>query len=56
MKKTYLSPAVRMINLETEGMIADSIKFGGADQRIDTQDAFTQKQDPDMWGNESVWK
>ena len=56
MRKTYFAPAVRLIDLETEGVIAGSIKFGNADQKIDTEDAYTQKQNPDLWGNESVWK
>ena len=56
MKKKYNSPAVRFVDLETEGMIAGSIKFGDQNQRINAEDAYTQKQDPDMWGNESVWK
>ena len=46
-----------MIDLETEGMIADSIKFGGMNETINAEDAYSQKQqDPDLWGNESVWK
>ena len=55
-KKIYLTPALRMIDLVEEGMIAGSISMD-ANQNLGEDGEFTQKQqDPDLWGNESVWK
>ena len=56
MKKTYFAPVIRMIDLETEGMIANSLTDGAeftlSDEEVDTQ----MSNQKDMWGNESVWK
>ena len=54
MKKAYIIPGVRYINLETEGMIADSIGFGGK-ETIDASSAYTEKQE-NIWGSEGIWK
>ena len=56
MKKTYFSPTIHLVNIEMEGMIANSIKFGGAEEKIYTEDAYSQQKEHDIWGNEGIWK
>ena len=55
MKRTYNAPAVRYINLESEGMCAGSPdKVGFGEGNLDAKNAYTQEKD--MWGNEDIWK
>ena len=64
MKKTYIQPETIVVRLETEGMIAASLKIGGVDQTVDTSTDGAQlsnKKDP-IWGgdfeeesNGSIW-
>ena len=59
MKKTYIQPETLVVRLETEGMIAASIRI--SDETVDTSAGgqLTNKKDP-IWGTdeeetESFW-
>ena len=59
MKKTYIQPETIVVRLETEGMIAASLKIN--DTTVDTSNGgqLTNKKDP-IWGTdeeetESFW-
>ena len=62
MKKTYIQPETIVVRLETEGMIAASLKIN--DTTVDTSEdggQLTNKKDP-IWGgdfeeesNGSIW-
>ena len=54
MKKRYKNPVLRVLDLTTEGVIATS--FVTSDETITSDEMMTNQKDPDMWGNESVWK
>ena len=59
MKKSYINPNCRVIDLLSENMIAtspNSMKFDNSQTIENEMDMLTNKQDPDLWGNESVWK
>ena len=49
MKKTYIQPETLVVRLETEGMIAASIRI--SDETVDTSagDQLTNKKNP-IWG------
>ena len=49
---TYHSPC----QYRVEAMIANSIKFAGADEKIYTEDAYSQQKEHDIWGNLGIWK
>jgi hypothetical protein len=53
MKKTYIQPETIAVRLETEGMIAASLKIGNGDQTVDTSNGgqLTNKKNP-IWGGE----
>ena len=52
MKKTYIQPETIAVRLETEGMIAASLKMDG-DKTVDTSNGgqLTNKKNP-IWGGE----
>ena len=58
MKKIYEIPALRYINLETEGVIAgsqDSVSFDANEADAAEMDgALSNKQN--MWDREGIWK
>ncbi|MBQ5728956.1 MAG: hypothetical protein IIV54_01025 [Bacteroidaceae bacterium] len=51
MKKTYIQPETIAVRLETEGMIAASLKI--SDKEVDTSNGgqLTNKKNP-IWGGE----
>lgn len=50
--KTYISPAITVLHIATEGtMLTTSVKINSGGSG-DTQDS--QKRE-DMWGNTSIW-
>jgi hypothetical protein len=52
MKKTYIQPETLVVNLETEGMIAASLKI--SNNEVNTSDEgvqLTNKKNP-IWGGE----
>ena len=51
MKKTYIQPETIVVRLETEGMIAASLKI--SDTTVDTSNGgqLTNKKDP-IWGGD----
>ena len=53
MKKIYLTPAVRLIDLVEEGVIATS-SVGVYNENIGEE--FTQQKEENIWGNEDIWK
>ena len=60
MKKTYIQPETMVVRLQTEGMIAASLKIDGT-KTVDTSDGgqLTNKKNP-IWGGseeetESYW-
>lgn len=55
MKKTYIQPETIVVRLETEGMIAASLKIGGVDQTVDTSADGAQlsnKKESSIWGSD----
>ena len=52
MKKIYLTPAVRMIDLVEEGVIATSVTV--YEENIGEE--FTQQKEENIWGSEGIWK
>ena len=53
MKKTYIQPETIVVRLETEGMIAASLKISGT--TVDTSEdggQLTNKKESSIWGSD----
>ena len=52
MKKTYIQPETIVVRLETEGMIAASLKI--SDTTVDTSNGgqLTNKKESSIWGSD----
>ena len=53
MKKTYIQPETIVVRLETEGMIAASLKI--SDTKVDTSidgNQLTNKKESSIWGSD----